>query len=136
MVEDGPKTTWSSSSSNSSKWVSPHSIEWTRLEGGIPRFVSFSSYSASNGEALLYSAVLVITFPMLLGLTAFKWVTEDKTSKLAAAFEGGQSGKRWSKFVFASFDWSVTGKVAVNDQRAHFADQVLNMRAEDEFRQI
>ena len=124
------------------EWVAPQDIEWLQLEGGIPRWVSFSSYSAAvpgRGDAfnepLLYSVVLVTTFTLLLIMIAYKWITEDKRGKLAAAFEGGSSGKRWSKFVFSSFDWSVSGKIAVDDQRAHFAGEVTNMMAEDQARE-
>ena len=70
---------------SSTERVLPENIQWFDLEGGIPRWVSFSSYSTD--EALAYSGILVLSFLLLLALTAFKWIAEDKTNKLSAALK-------------------------------------------------
>ena len=79
--------------------------------------------------------MLLCSQAVLLTFTVQKCIVENKRKKLAEAFEGGASGtsaKRWSKFVFSGYDFSLHGQAATSDQRLAVAEQLTVMRAEDE----
>ena len=118
-------------------WIKPTNIKWLKLEGGIPSWMSFSSYSAvvsgvsdNVNIPLLYSCVLIGTQLILLTCTAKKWISENHKKKIHEAFEGDNS-KRWSKFLFSAFDHSTHGEMNTKDQKSFISETLGVMFVED-----
>jgi hypothetical protein len=121
----------------STQWVPAASIQWLQLEGGIPSWASFSSYSAvisglsdAVNIPLIYSSMLVLTQVILIGCTAKKWTDENKKSKMVEAFEGS-SAKRWSKFLFTAFDHATHGRQNIEDAKSFITETLMVMHVED-----